>query len=485
MNAFDLPAHGGQPLRRRAVLRAAGVTALSAAAGAATVGTARAATAGATVAGTTAGAADTLWDTVIIGAGFAGITAARELKAKGQQVLVLEARDRIGGRTWTDTFAGQQIELGGTWVAPGQPNMMRELARYKIGTVPDAAPDRAIFPSGTGYASFAPDVAFAKQNRLMTPLFDGSRDYLPDPYQPFTRVDLLNNLDGLSLRDRLDQMRMSPDDEKWVNGVTSGYSGGSSKRGALTYLARWWALSNWDFDTFNGLSVDKPVGGTVALLKAILAEGAPTLQLSSPVSTVTDNGTQVSVTTRAGAVYRGRRVIVATPANVWKNITFTKALPAEFTTASTQGIGAPNARKVWMQVRGPVGRFFAQGYEGGSQLNLVIPQAALPDGLLMVAFCVDPTLDTTSVQQVQAALRVFEPRAEVVAIRVQDWAADEFSLGGWTFQQPYQLTRLLRVLQQPQGKVVFATSDIANGWSGYMDGAVESGIRAAGLAATL
>ncbi|MDT7642762.1 MAG: hypothetical protein QOC67_6063, partial [Pseudonocardiales bacterium] len=56
------------------------------------------------------------YDVVIVGAGFAGLTAARELSRRGYSVLQLEARDRIGGRTWTDDRFGRELEMGGTWV---------------------------------------------------------------------------------------------------------------------------------------------------------------------------------------------------------------------------------------------------------------------------------------------------------------------------------------------------------------------------------
>ena len=75
-------------------------------------------------------------DAIVIGAGYAGITAARDLRERGRSVLVLEARDRIGGRTYTRPFRGHEdimIEVGGAYVEPHlQPNMRREIERYSI-----------------------------------------------------------------------------------------------------------------------------------------------------------------------------------------------------------------------------------------------------------------------------------------------------------------------------------------------------------------
>ena len=66
-------------------------------------------------------------DVVIVGAGPSGLTAARRLKKAGLSVAVLEARDRVGGRTWTDTIDGAMLEIGGQWVSPDQTALMELL----------------------------------------------------------------------------------------------------------------------------------------------------------------------------------------------------------------------------------------------------------------------------------------------------------------------------------------------------------------------
>src|ERR1700722_3999345 len=76
------------------------------------------------------GAARAAADGVVLGAGFAGLVAARELGRAGFGVLVLEARDRVGGRTWTDRRLGHDLELGGTSVHWVQPHTWAEMTRY-------------------------------------------------------------------------------------------------------------------------------------------------------------------------------------------------------------------------------------------------------------------------------------------------------------------------------------------------------------------
>lgn len=73
-----------------------------------------------------------IFDVIVIGAGYAGLTAARDLTVSGCNVLLLEARDRIGGRTWSSNLGDYAFELGGTWVHWNQPHIYREISRYGL-----------------------------------------------------------------------------------------------------------------------------------------------------------------------------------------------------------------------------------------------------------------------------------------------------------------------------------------------------------------
>ncbi|WP_405810147.1 FAD-dependent oxidoreductase [Streptomyces sp. NBC_00210] len=418
------------------------------------------------------------YDAIVIGAGFAGVTAARELRAKGLRTLVLEARNRIGGRIWTDTFVGQPIEFGAQWVGSSQPLVNAELQRYGIAKTSGQPPTRAIMPTPTGPKPFSPLEVDEKQSELLQKLFEGSREYFPRPTEPLYARDRVAQIDGLSLRDRLNQLKLSPQDESWINGTTSGQSGGSSSYGGLTALTQWWALCGHNIDGWYGAMAYRIGTGMSGLLKAMLDDAAVELRLSSPVASVADDGKQVTVTTKSGAKFTAKTTVVAVPVNVWKNITFRPGLPAAHTAATTQGVGVPNSRKLWMHVSGLTDRVVVHGAEGDT-FTTVLSQGQVPGGQLMLAFNSLPALDVTSRTAVQSALRKVLPEASVIEVKAQDWGRDKYSLGGWAMRRPNQLTTQFPAIQQPSGRLAFASGDIASGWNGFVEGAIESGQRAA------
>jgi monoamine oxidase len=79
---------------------------------------------------------------------------------------------------------------------------------------------------------------------------------------------------------------------------------------------------------------------------------------------------------------------------------------------------------------------------------------------------------------VQGALDEILPGYEVIDATAHDWLAQEFARGTWAIHRPGWFTKYHAEMQRPEGSVVLAGSDLANGWSGFMDGAIESGLRA-------
>jgi monoamine oxidase len=465
----------GQPERRglsRRSLVKAGIAGGLAITGAAIAGTA-----------TTAAADDEPqdvgrhYDVIVVGAGMAGVTAARELRAKGKRVLLLEARDRVGGRTWTDIWQGHQIERGGAWVDRLQPHIWRELNRYQLPIVADTGATRVLMPTLTGFEEYDPAVAYVRQKALFTKYFKDSTRIFPSPYDPLHRADLVAKYDRFSLRDRLDQMALPLQDEILLTSWTSLY-GGTSKRGALTHLQQWWSLSGGTFEGFHGVNSYRPAGGTVSVLRAMLAESKPVLKLNAPVKSVTQDAGKATVTTRLGESFTAPEVIMAVPVNVWRTISFSPALPAAHSEASRAGIGVPHEKKLWIDLSNPTDRFVAETPEGRGYPLCYLGR--FNDGEPVIAFSIESTFDVTDAGAVERAVQRVIPNAKMRDYTATNFYVDEFALGTGSFRQPNMLITLHKKIQQPHGRIKFAGSDIADGWNGYIDGAIESGLRAAG-----
>ncbi|MFE7587566.1 flavin monoamine oxidase family protein [Streptomyces gardneri] len=468
-----------RPVGRRTALKATGLAAVAASAGSlAFGGTAHAGPAQVTE------EARRDYDVIVVGAGFAGAAAARELRSRGLQVLVLEARNRVGGRVYTDSYLGRKIELGGQWIHPAQTFAVEELNRYNIPLVTEIQPEVAIYPTASGPTTFAPDVVFGRLGEMLAQLFEGSRQYFERPRDPLFRADLLRSVDPLSLHDRISQLNLSAQDAGWLSSQVAGFAGGSSRDGALTSLAQWWAHTGWNADGwFSLMSQRVGLGGMSGLVRAMLYEEPLTIKLGTPVTAIADTGSGVSVVTANRGTFRASHVVVAVPTNVWKDITFAPGLPKVHADAAAEGIGVRRTVKLWMQVKGVSPLTLCQGYEG-QRIESLFPTAKLSDGShLMIGFAFDPTFDPTSLSQVQAAVREYLPTAQVVSVRSHDWGTDPYARGAQALRRPGQLLRQLPDIQRPYGRIAFAGGDLASVWNGFVDGAIESGRAAAQVVA--
>ncbi len=419
------------------------------------------------------------YDAVVVGGGFAGVTAARELAGAGLATGLLEARDRLGGRTWSTDFGGLPIELGGAWVHWQQPHIWAELTRYGIAIDEDDWQHDA-FLAGTPPRRLDAASSFARVRELFT-RFAGEEGVavLPHPHDPLRLADRLRALDGVSMAQRLDDVGFDAEEREWLTGLLFEIAGSPLDEAGLMPVLRWMALCDWDIDGWYDTNRFRPRGGTRAILDAMLADGRVDVHLATPVAAVASTREGVVVTTAEGATVSAGAVVIATPANVWGSIDFSPGLPDAHRAATEERLGKPHQDKVWIRVRGPVGRVFAQ-LPAPEPLNFFWTYALDGDEQVIMGINASPELDVEDPADVERVIRAHVPEiTEVVDVRGKNWARDPFSRGGNTCYRPGQLTRLVAALQRPHGRLSFATADIASGWVGYMDGAVESGIRAA------
>ncbi|MBS1881676.1 MAG: FAD-dependent oxidoreductase [Actinobacteria bacterium] len=417
------------------------------------------------------------YDAIVVGGGFAGVTAARELAGRGRRTLLLEARDRLGGRTWTTEMEGATIELGGGWIHWREPHVWAEVTRYGIGVVEDDWKfDAAI--GGAPASRHDPQASFARVKELFERFVGASREALPHPYDPLLRADRLAALDRLSMQDRLDQLDLPKEDEAWLSGLLFEIAGSSLAGAGLVPVLRWLALSDWNVDHWYDTNKVRPVGGMAALVEAMCEDGGFEVASSSPVRAVVVDGDAVRIETDADA-YDASAVVVAVPVNVWPTIEFTPGLPESHLAAAAEGIGKPHQDKVWIRARGEIGRIFGQ-LPAPAPLNFFWTYEMSADSQLIIGINASPELDVSDEESVARLIRSYVPEIEeVVGVRGHAWGSDPYARGGNTCHRPGQLTKYLADLQRPRGRLTFAGADIASGWAGYVDGAIESGIRAA------
>ena len=425
------------------------------------------------------------YDVVVVGGGFAGVTAAREASLRGCATLLLEARDRLGGRTWTADWNGRRVEYGGAWVHWHQPHTFSEITRAGLAVTigPDA--ERAHWQVGSQRCSGTIDERDAIAQRGWDQFVDGVREALPQPHAPLRAIERLAAFDRLSIADRLDQLVLSDEErDVLVAELESLAHAPLDEAGAVSVL-RWHALSGYSLrltqETGGRATL---VDGTGALLHAI-AQAAPfERRLETPVAAISRRGDGVEVETRAGLVVHARTAIVAVALNALPGIAFDPPLPEAKQRAIALG-QASRGIKVMLQVRGA--ELMQNAIAPGHPFGYLDSEELHGDGTqLMIGFGPDAErCDVTDLPAVQCQLDAILPGYELLGATAHDWLHDEFSRGTWAIHRPGWYEHHHAVMRAPEPGVIFAGSDLADGWAGFIDGAIESGLRAGLWAAGL
>jgi pseudooxynicotine oxidase len=247
-------------------------------------------------------------------------------------------------------------------------------------------------------------------------------------------------------------------------------------------VLRWHALSG------GSLALTQQTGGritfragTQSLVHAIATGAEFETRLSTPVAAVTQHGRGIEVRTRAGETLTAKLVIVAVPLNALPGIEFDPPLSEGKQEAIALG-QASRGIKIFIHASGePV---FQNAIKPGHAFGYLDTEILYPDGTqLLIGFGPDAdNCDATDLASVQRQLDEILPGYEALAATAHDWLSDEFSRGTWAIHRPGWYTHHHAEMQRPEGAVILAGSDLANGWAGFMDGAIESGLRAGTMA---
>ncbi|QBP11669.1 MULTISPECIES: flavin monoamine oxidase family protein [Cupriavidus] len=434
---------------------------------------------------------DDVLDVVIIGAGLAGLTAARDLQAAGcNSFLVLEARDRVGGRTLNYNIEGGYVsEVGGQWIGPGQ-TAVADLARQlEVGTFPTYYDGKTVMLGGDGRVEIDLKGTVGTDEAISGKLSKLSRDVSSGAPWKSPKV---GELDKLSVGDWLANQNIKPEDQiGWNSSI--GLSGGAmpAKMGLLHFLSMI-NSANCDYSQLDSIKHSAQetrfIGGSQILSIKMAQQLGEKMRLSTPMRQISGWDQDVVTLHTDYGELRARKVIMAIHPALCHQVQFDPPLPEKRAALQRAWPAHSPARKTAMVYHRPFWR--DKGLNGHIfQANGPIIWAydnSPPGGEIGVinAFTLNATLpsELKEAQRVQAEIyaQAFGREALTpIAYHDKDWGLDD----PWTITcvsaiPPGFWSTHGDALRPPCGNLIWSGTETADIWAGYMDGAVRSGHQA-------
>jgi monoamine oxidase len=448
-------------------------------------------------------------DVVVVGAGLAGLTAARQLVSRGRSVLVLEARDRVGGRTLNHPLgAGKVVEVGGEWVGPTQDHITALAKDLGIGTFKtyndgnnvyyangtllpysSAGPLGPVPPDPTGAAEAEEAIVVLNQMAATVPVeapwtAPNAVEWDSQTLETWKQNNL-HTADGRALLD------------VGIEAVFAAEPRDLSLLFALFYTASATNETtapdvNRLFSTGGGAQDSRFVGGSQLVSLKLAQQLGRRVLLEQPVREIVQTRTGVRVTSDQLTV-SAKHVIVTGPPSLTALIRYQPDLPfmrAQLTQRYPQGtvikVEAVYDRPFWRD-HGLTGQ--AVSLTGPVKVTF---DNSPPDGKPGVLVGFIEGEDARRYGQMSAATReaavlgnfatYFGEQARTPQAWIEmNWSAERWTRGCYVgFTAPGVLLDYGPAIRAPVGRIHWAGSETSDYWNGYMDGAVRSGERAAG-----
>ncbi|XXH01238.1 hypothetical protein Hte_007592 [Hypoxylon texense] len=444
-------------------------------------------------------------DVVVVGGGLSGLKAGLDCQRAGLSTVVLEARDRVGGKTWSKTGAKGKgkVELGGAWINDTNQSYMYALAReFGLDVIQQITTGDCVMHDLDGsmhrfeYGGVPKHAQAEAENMVQI------RSLLE---RLCHEIDLQNpqnpEWDSVTLEDFITQNGGGPTAlgtaRLWTRGLLGCEPRDMSALYFLDYVKSGGGLMQTRSDMKHGGQFLRIRQGTQSFsegLKALMKPG--TVILGSAVRNIEqgDEGQEALVTTEDGKKIRCKRVIVSVPTPLYKEITFTPALPADKQKlASSTELGWVAKTIVcydepWWRAGGYSG--LVQSFNG--PVTIMRDTSSDRDGhFSLTCFSQGDTGRAWSqlppherrAQVVDHIARAFDnSRAAVdhTGVFEQQWAGEQWSQGCPSpVMGPDLLGKLGHALRSPFRNIHFVGTETAYEWKGYMEGAVRSGERGA------
>ena len=437
-------------------------------------------------------------DVAVVGGGIAGLTAARRLSASGIDVVVLEGRDRVGGRTLNlELEDGEILEIGGEWVGPTQDRVLALISELGIETFPTYCEGKNVLELGgristyTGTIPRVSPLVLLELDRVRRRLARMQKEVpLEDPWNaphagewdatPFSQW-----ISGTTRSRRVLDLFRAAAAVVWGADPSE-----FSLLWALFYMRSGGGLDAL-LDTRGGAQQDRLVGGSQEISIRLARDLGDRVVLGTRVTRMVPDERGVSIETSLGST-RARRAIVSLPPPLCKGIEIDGSLGVgRAQLASRMPMGAViKATAVYstpfwrakgfsgeaVSDRGPVCTTFDNspyGSDKGAMLGFIGAREAAAHIRLGTSERRRTTLESFA--------RLYGDEAlHPLAYHEQAWAEEDLSGGGPVCSPtPGTLSAYGDALRSPVGRLHWAGSESSTVWAGYMDGAVRSGERAA------
>uniref|UniRef100_A0AAQ4PT10 Amine oxidase n=1 Tax=Gasterosteus aculeatus aculeatus TaxID=481459 RepID=A0AAQ4PT10_GASAC len=433
----------------------------------------------------------------------AGLSAAKLLKANGLRPVVLEARDRVGGRTFTvRNKETKWVDLGGAYVGPTQNRILRLAKEYGIETYKVNEQESLVhYVNGKSYpfrGSFPPmwnPIVLLDFNNLWRTMDEMGKEI---PREAPWRAPHAEEWDKMTMEELFAKLCWTRTARHFAKlFVNVNVTSEPHEVSALWFL---WYVKQCGgtmriFSTTNGGQERKFVGGSGQISEYMAEELGERVKLESPVCRIDQSGDAVVVETLDKQTYTAKYVILATPPGLNLKMHFSPELPPlrnqlihRVPMGSVIKCMVYYKENFWRK-KGYCGTMVIEEEDAPISLTLddTKPDGAVPAimGFILARKC-RKLSGLTKEERLKKICEIYsrvlgsEEALHPVHYEEKNWCEEEYSGGCYTaYFPPGILTQYGKVLREPVGKLYFAGTETSTEWSGYMEGAVQAGERAA------